>query len=143
MLKLRVEKESAMDPITVKKIEQIEAFAGPNAIPGIRFRMARQALGVSSWGMNVIELDPGCTGYPEHDHESEGHEEVYLVLRGSIVLQSGGVERVLSQGDFVRVAPEVQRKFVTRAEGATLLALGGTPGKPYAPAMGRTSSGRR
>jgi quercetin dioxygenase-like cupin family protein len=131
-----------MDPITVKKIDQIEPYAGPNAIPGIRFRPARQALGVSSWGMSVIELDPGCSGYPEHDHESEGHEEVYLVLRGSIVLQAGGSERVLTQGDFVRVAPEMKRKFVTRGEGAALLALGGTPGKPYAPAMGRTT-GRR
>ena len=130
-----------MDSITVKKIDEIEAYAGANAIPGIRFRPARQALGVSSWGMNVIELDPQCSGYPEHDHESEGHEEVYLVLRGSIVLQTGGSERVLSQGEFVRVAPETKRKFVTRAEGATLLALGGTPGKPYAPAMGR-STGR-
>jgi quercetin dioxygenase-like cupin family protein len=131
-----------MDPITVKNIEQIEPYSGQNAIRGIRFRPARQALGVSSWGMNVIELDPHTSGYPEHDHESEGHEEVYLVLRGSIVLQSDGTERVLSQGDFVRVAPEAKRKFVTREEGAALLALGGTPGKPYAPAMGRTT-GRR
>jgi quercetin dioxygenase-like cupin family protein len=131
-----------MDSITVRKIEDIEPYAGPHAIPGIRFRPARQALGVSSWGMSVIELDPGCSGYPEHDHESEGHEEVYLVLRGSIVLQADGGERVLSQGDFVRVAPETRRKFVTRAEGAAILALGGTPGKPYAPAMGRTSKQR-
>jgi quercetin dioxygenase-like cupin family protein len=129
-----------MDPISVKRIEEIDAYAGTNAIPGIRFRPARQALGVTSWGMNVIELDPHCSGYPEHDHESEGHEEVYLVLRGSIVLQAGGAEQVLSQGTLVRVAPEMKRKFVTRAEGATLLALGGTPGKPYSPAVGRPSA---
>jgi quercetin dioxygenase-like cupin family protein len=131
-----------MDSITVKKLDEIEPYAGPHAIPGIRFRPARQALGVSSWGMSVIELDPGCTGYPEHDHGNEGHEEVYLVLRGSIVLQTDGTERVLSQGDFVRVAPEAKRKFVTRNEGAAILALGGTPGKPYAPAMGRQSGHR-
>ncbi len=131
-----------MDTITVKNIEEIEAYSGANAIPGIRFRPARQALGVSSWGMNVLELDPHCTGYPEHDHASEGHEEVYLVLRGSIVLQADGAERVLSQGDFVRVAPATKRKFVTRDQSATILALGGTPGKPYAPAMGRPSAQR-
>ena len=129
---------SAMSAITVKHIEEIEPYAGPNAIPGIRFRPARQALGVSSWGMNVIELDPHCSGYPEHDHASDGHEEVYVVLRGSIVLQAAGEERTLSQGDLVRVAPDLKRKFVTRDEGATLLALGGTPGKPYAASMGRS-----
>jgi quercetin dioxygenase-like cupin family protein len=129
-----------MNGITVKKIEEIEAYGGPHAIPGIRFRPARDALGVSSWGMSVLELDPHVSGYPEHDHGNDGHEEVYLVLRGSIVLQAGGTERVLSQGDFVRVAPEITRKFVTRDEGATLLALGGTPGKPYTPSMGRPAS---
>ncbi len=128
-----------MDDITVKSIAQIEAYAGPHAIAGIRFRPARQALGVTSWGMSVLELDPGCSDYPKHDHASEGHEEVYLVLRGSVVLQAAGEERTLVQGDFVRVAPATVRKFVTREEGATLLALGGTPGQPYAAAMGTPS----
>jgi quercetin dioxygenase-like cupin family protein len=122
--------------ITVKHLEDIEPYKGANTIPGIRFRPARQALGVSSWGMNVLELDPHCSGYPEHDHAKDGHEEVYVVLRGSIVLQAAGEERALSQGDLVRVAPDVKRKFVTRDEGATLLALGGTPGKAYAASMG-------
>lgn len=125
-----------MDGITVKTIEQIEAYDGPHAIPGIRFRPARQALGVTSWGMNVLELDPNCSGYPEHDHASDGHEEVYVVLRGSVVLRVGDEEQVLSQGDFVRVAPQLRRQLVTRDEGATLLALGGTPGKPYEASMG-------
>jgi quercetin dioxygenase-like cupin family protein len=128
-----------MNDVSVKAIEEIEAYGGKNAIPGIRFRPARQALGVSSWGMSVLELDPECSGYPEHDHASEGHEEVYLVLKGSIVLRANGEERTLSAGDFVRVAPDVKRKFVTKKEGATILALGGTPGKPYAPAMGTPS----
>jgi uncharacterized cupin superfamily protein len=128
-----------MNDVHVKSIEAIEAYAGENAIPGIRFRPARQALGVSSWGMSVLELDPECTGYPEHHHESEGHEEVYLVLEGSVVLRANGEERTLSAGDFVRVAPHVSRKFITKNEPATLLALGGTPGKPYAPAVGTPS----
>lgn len=124
------------DDITVKKIEEIEPYSGKNAIPGIRFRPARNALGVTSWGMNVIELDPDCSGYPEHDHASEGHEEVYLVLSGSILLRTGGRELELSEGQFVRVPPGMKRKFVTRNSGATLLALGGTPGKPYSVSRG-------
>jgi len=125
-----------MDDITVKSIEEIAPYAGLNAISKIRFRAMRQALGVSAWGMNVFELDPDCAGYPEHDHQKDGQEEVYVVLRGSVVLRAGGAERTLSQGDFVRVGPETKRAFVTRSEGATLLALGGTPGKAYSPAPG-------
>jgi uncharacterized cupin superfamily protein len=126
-----------MDDITVKSIEEIAPYSGPSAIPGIRFRPVRQALGVSAFGMSVLELDPGCAGYPAHDHADDGHEEVYLVLRGSIVLQAGGAERTLSQGDIVRVPGGVVRKFITRDQGATLLALGATPGAPYTPSMGR------
>lgn len=120
--------------IVVTSIADVAPYQGKNALPGIRFRAVRQALGVTAWGMNVLELDPGCETYPEHDHVQQmkdGQEEVYLVLEGSVVLRAEGTERTLRRGDLVRVPPEVTRKFVTRGEGATLLALGGTPGKAY------------
>lgn len=125
-----------MEQVTITRIEDIAAYAGEHEIPGIRFRPARQALGVSSWGMNVLELDAHCEGYPEHDHASDGHEEVYVVLRGEAVLRVGEAEHVLTEGAMVRVPGGLRRKFVTRAHGVTLLALGGTPGKAYAPSMG-------
>lgn len=83
--------------------------------------------------MNVIELDPHCNDYPEHDHLQDGQEEVYVVLRGTVLLQEGGREHKPAPGDLVRVPPEVRRKLVTQSEGATVLALGGTPGKAYEP----------
>ena len=121
-----------MEQVTVTRIEDIAAYAGEHEIPGIRFKPARQALGVSSWGMNVLELDAHCEGYPEHDHTADGQEEVYVVLAGSVVLQvGGGAERVLSAGDAVRVASAHRRKLVTREHAATVLAIGGTPGKAF------------
>lgn len=126
---------------TIKNIEDIAPYAGEHTIPGIRFRAAREAMGVSAWGMNVLELDPGCEGYPEHDHAHDQQEELYVVLSGSLVLQCEGTERVLKVGDMVRVPPEVTRKFVTRGEGARILALGGTPGKAYGPDPRMASDG--
>jgi uncharacterized cupin superfamily protein len=125
-----------MNDVIVKKVEEIEAYSGPHRIPGIRFRAAGAALGISAWGMNVFEMDPHCTGYPEHHHGNDGHEELYVVLDGSIELRCGEQSLTLSKGDFVRVAPETPRKFVTHESGATILALGGTPGKAYAASMG-------
>ena len=120
-----------MDQITCKKIEDIQPYQGPHAIPGIRFRALREALGVTAWGMNVLELDPGCEGYPEHDHVQDGQEEVYLVLEGSIVLRALDTEIVLTRGDAARVPHGVKRKLVTRESGATILAIGATPGKVF------------
>jgi uncharacterized cupin superfamily protein len=118
--------------IITQNIRDLAPYRGDHAIPGIRFRAARQALGISAWGMNVLELDPGCEGYPEHDHQHDGQEELYVVLEGSLVLVAEGTERTLVRGDLVRVPPEVRRKLVTRGEGATFLALGGVPGQAYA-----------
>lgn len=119
--------------VTIKNVGQLEFYEGEHAIPGIRFRAARQAIGVSAWGMNVLDFAPNTTGYPEHDHQHDGQEEVYLVLEGSLVLQADGKETVLQRGDLVRVGPETRRKFVTRQSSASLLALGATPGKAYEP----------
>jgi uncharacterized cupin superfamily protein len=119
--------------IVVTNIAQIAHYQGEHAIDGLRFRPVRQAMGVSAWGMNVLEFDAACEGYPDHDHAADGQEEVYLVLDGSLVLVAEGVEHVLTRGDMVRVPAHTVRKFVTRGETATLLALGSTPGAAYAP----------
>jgi uncharacterized cupin superfamily protein len=122
-----------MSDVTVKLVEEIEAYQGPNAIPGIRFRSIGRNLGVTAWGMNVLELDPGCTRYPEHDHVKDGQEEVYVVLHGEATLHADGREWPLATGAFVRVGPGQRRKFLPGPGGVTLLAIGGTPGKAYEP----------
>ena len=120
-----------MSSITHKNMEEVAPYDGPYKIPGIRFRAVREALGVSAWGMNVLELDPNCQGYPEHDHAADQQEEVYFVLEGEITLKTAEGEKSLSRGDMVRVPHDVTRTFHTGERGATLLAIGGTPGKAY------------
>ena len=85
--------------------------------------------------MNVLELDPGCDGHPEHDHTADGQEEVYVILDGSVVLVTDAGEQTLNAGDMARVEPHARRKLVTREHAARILALGGTPGKAFTPTM--------
>ena len=122
-----------MADVKVQKIGQIEAYSGPRAIPGIRMRGAARALGVSAWGMNVFEIDPGATGYPEHDHLRDGQEEVYVVLRGSGTLVAGEERFELAEGEMARVGPGQKRKWLPGPAGVQVLAIGATPGKPYEP----------
>jgi mannose-6-phosphate isomerase-like protein (cupin superfamily) len=122
-----------MSDVSVKHVNDLGYYEGPSAIPGIRFRHAARDLGVSAWGMNVLELAPHEKGYPEHDHTADGQEEVYVILGGSATLQAGDQIFLLETGMLVRVGPSVKRRFMAGAQGLTMLALGGTPGKAYAP----------
>lgn len=77
-----------MADVTIKKIDEIDFYKGEHAIPGIKFRSAGRELGVSAWGMNVLDIAAGCNDYPEHDHVKDGQEEFYVILDGSAELQS-------------------------------------------------------
>ena len=124
-----------MAEIVVHSATDIPFYQGPHEIEGIRFHHARQVLGVTAWGMNVIAIDAGATGYPTHDHRADGQEEVYVVLSGSATLLAGEASHPMKAGDLVRIPPDVQRGFRTD-EGVVLLAIGGTPGAVYTPNPG-------
>lgn len=120
-----------MNDVTVKRIEEIPAYDGPHKLEGIAFRFAGKALGVSAWGMNIADVQPGVTCWPEHDHVEDGQEEVYIVMRGNAELVVGDERTPLPAGTLVRVGPRVKRALHVGPEGATILAIGGTPGKAY------------
>jgi hypothetical protein len=64
-----------MADYTVKRFEEMEPIFG-----GV-FRRARASLGVSSFGMQLLEMPPnGGDAYPDHDHHHDSQEEVYVIL---------------------------------------------------------------
>ena len=120
-----------MSDVIKKELEEIDYYQGPHAIAGIKFRYAAKELGVTAWGMNVLEIDANCSAYPEHDHVKDGQEEVYTVLRGTATLLSDGKEWPLKVGSLIKVGPGTKRKIMPGPEGVTVLAIGSTPGKAY------------
>jgi len=89
-----------------------------------RFQGLRRELGVSSFGMNLIVLQPGQRGRI-HAHDTQ--EEVYLVLEGVLTLLIEGESRVLAADQLGRVAPHVRRQLVNASNvKLVLLALGGS-----------------
>jgi hypothetical protein len=114
-----------MADYTAKKIREMEAGFGGG------FVKARAELGVTSFGMQVIQLPPDFGDYPEHDHAESGQEEVFVAIGGSGWIDIEG-ERVDLDGDtFVRVAPDVRRKIYAGPDGLRVLAIGGCPGEAY------------
>ncbi len=114
-----------MADVTVKRLEEFEGIFGGG------MRRVRAGLGVSSFGMQVMELPPNFTMYPHHDHSHDQQEEVYIVLSGEATMRVDELTYVLEPGVFARVGPGQARKLLTGDQGASVLCLGGVPGAPY------------
>src|SRR3954466_12482850 len=116
-----------MPDVTVKRVEDFEAIFGGG------FRRVRAGLGVSSFGLAVIDLPPNFSHYPEHDQTHDDQEEVYTPLSGRVTLRVGEEDYELEPGMFARVGASEKRKLITGDEPARILAMGATPGKIYDP----------
>ena len=101
------------------------AVAALDRDSGERFQSLRGALGVSSFGMNLIVLQPRQRG---RVHAHEHQEEVYLVLEGELTLIVEGAERMLGPDELARVGPSARRQLVNAgSRRVVLLALGVAP----------------
>ena len=90
-----------MERFTIKHDEELERAYG-------KWVLVRRSIGVSSFGLNAVELPPG-ESIPEHDETNRGHEEVFLVLEGEATIAVDGVDHPLRAGSFARLAPEPKR----------------------------------
>ena len=73
-----------------------------------RWGLVRRSIGLGSFGMNLVEIEPGGQ-IPEHTEAERDHEEVFVVLRGHAVAVIDGEDHPVSAVSFVRVAPERRR----------------------------------
>ena len=89
------------------------------------FRGLTTPLGVSAFKINRLELEAGGEG-PEHDHSSNGEQEVYAIVAGSGTLRVDGGEVELRPGVFVYCSPEARRQMCAGAEGLVWIGIGAT-----------------
>jgi mannose-6-phosphate isomerase-like protein (cupin superfamily) len=114
-----------MAPYTRKRIDEMEAiYFGA-------YKRVRAELGVSAFGIQVIDMPPNAGQYPEHDHADDGQEEVYVAMRGSGEIEIDGERHPIDPETMVRVGPGVTRKVWPGEEGLRLLIIGGVPGAIY------------
>ena len=114
-----------MPDYTAKRISDMEAAYGGG------FVKVRAELGVTSFGIQVVQLPPDSSDYPEHDHAADGQEEVYLAIDGSGWIDVEGERSDLEKDVLVRVGPGTKRKVYSGPEGLRVLIVGACPGEPY------------
>ena len=88
--------------------------------------LARRSLGVSAFGMNLVDIEPGGR-IPEHDETDRDQEEVFLTLAGSPTIVLDGERRPLPELTFARVDPEVRRTVVNDGSAEALVLIASAP----------------
>ena len=95
--------------------------------------LVRRSLGLTAFGMNVVEIAPGDR-IPEHDETGRDQEEVFLVLEGSPSMLIDGEEHPAPAGTLVRLDPEPSRTVVnTGDEPAKVLIVSAPRSSGYEP----------
>jgi uncharacterized cupin superfamily protein len=114
-----------MPDYSVKRIDDMEAAYWGS------FKRVRAELGLSAFGVQVLDLPPNSEQYPEHDHSENGQEELYVALRGGGEIEIDGERHPFGPDILASVPAGTKRKVYPGDEGIRLLIVGGKPGEAY------------
>jgi tetratricopeptide (TPR) repeat protein len=119
--------------VKVAKIDEIEAIP---AVGGeLQWRPLRRTLGIEAFGINAYTANAGDLVVEEHDETGSGagrHEELYIVITGRAMFTVDGKEIDAPIGTCVFLDRTEERRAARAVEdGTTVLAIGGTRGKPF------------
>ncbi len=95
--------------------------------------LVRRSLGVSSFGINLVQIAPG-DGIPEHDERDRDQEEAFFVVDGHPTVVVDGEELDAPRGTFVRVDVSARRTVRnTGSEPASILIVSAPRSSGYEP----------
>lgn len=94
-----------------------------------RWQPLNERLGIRTFGISAVALDPGDEFDIEHDEADGGHQEVYVVVAGRGGFRIGGEEFEAGPGDVVAVPdPTETRDYWAVEPGTRIVCLGAGPG---------------
>jgi quercetin dioxygenase-like cupin family protein len=96
------------------------------------WRPIRRRLGITAFGTNAYTADAGRRLIEEHS-ERDGHQEMYVVLRGRATFQLGDDEVDAPAGTIVYAEPGTKRGAIAAEDGTAVLAVGAKPGVIFEP----------
>ena len=96
------------------------------------WRPVRRRFGISAFGANAYTAKAGQRVVEEH-FERDGHEELYVVLRGRATFTLGDDEVDAPAGTLVFARPGTRRGAVATEDGTAVLAVGAKAGVVFEP----------
>jgi uncharacterized protein YjlB len=92
----------------------------------------RDHLGISAFGVNAfLGATAGSRVIELHDERGEGHEELYVVVRGGARFVVDGEEYDVPAGSVVLVAAGSTREAFATQPDTAVLVVGAAPGAPF------------
>jgi quercetin dioxygenase-like cupin family protein len=111
------------DGYEIKRISEFETLAGSG---GAEWILARRGLDLTSFGMNLVRIEPGGS-IPAHDESASAQVEVYAVLEGEGIFVVEGEDHAAPAGTWARLDPTVERAIENRSDAPLTALLIGCP----------------
>jgi mannose-6-phosphate isomerase-like protein (cupin superfamily) len=99
------------------------------------WRPVRRRLGISAFGTNAYSAEKAGQRVIEEHFERDGHEEMYVVLRGRATFTLGDEELDAGSGTLVFVRPGTRRGAIAAEDDTFVLAVGAKPGVVFEPSL--------
>jgi mannose-6-phosphate isomerase-like protein (cupin superfamily) len=99
------------------------------------WRPVRRRFGISAFGTNGYSADTAGQRVIEEHHERDGHEEMYVVLRGRATFALGDDEVDAGPGTLVFLQPGTRRGAIAAEDNTFILAVGAKPGVVFEPSL--------
>jgi quercetin dioxygenase-like cupin family protein len=96
------------------------------------WRPVRRRFGITAFGTNAYTAKAGQRVVEEHS-EQDGHEEMYVVLRGRATFALGDDEVDAPAGTIVFARPGTKRGAIAAEDDTAVLAVGAKPGEVFEP----------
>jgi tetratricopeptide (TPR) repeat protein len=100
---------------------------------GLVWRPVRRRFDIRAFGSNAWTAERAGQRVVEDHSETDGHEELYVVVTGRATFTLGEDEVDAPAGTLVFVRPGTRRGAVAAEDGTTVLAVGAKRGEAYEP----------
>ena len=116
----------------VVHIDELESFPIANQ-DGLTWRPIRRRFDIRAFGANAYTAEREGQRVVEEHRETNGHEELYVVISGRATFTLDGSEHDAPAGTLVHCPPDTLRGAVAAEPGTTVLGIGAKPGEVFQP----------
>ena len=113
-------------------IDELDSYPIANQ-EGLTWRPIRRRFGIRAFGINAYTAEEAGQRVVEEHREQNGHEELYVVVRGRASFTVEGEEHDAPAGTLVHCPPGTLRSAFAAEAGTTVLGIGAKPGEVFQP----------